>query len=162
MQKSDNKPLFVTVRNDTRGFYLSTQTDGFLKNNPLVKNYKWNNVKKEGLVYLDSGDSIEVIRGGCNHFLFECSKDVGALDYLKSSKEEFALKTAIGMAFKLFPKDDAQLFDSLVSHQDYTVERSKDDIYWDLNYDGYVNTEISLMYWKHVGYYSVSVGYTIN
>ncbi|MFT6748065.1 MAG: hypothetical protein ACJAZ2_002423, partial [Glaciecola sp.] len=56
MQKSDNKPLFVTVRNDTRGFYLSTQTDGFLKNNPLVKNYKWNNVKKEGLVYLDSGD----------------------------------------------------------------------------------------------------------
>ena len=29
-----------------------------------MKNYKWSDEEKEGVVYLDSGDSIEVIRGG--------------------------------------------------------------------------------------------------
>lgn len=143
-------------------FDLLTQTDDFLKNNPWVKKYKWNDEDKQGVVYLDSGDSIEIRRGGCNHFSFECSKDVGSLASLKAPKEEFALKTAIGLAVKYYDKEDALLVDSLVSHQDYKVKRTDKSVYWYLNYEGYDLMEIALSHWEDIDSYSISVEYTIN
>ncbi|RIJ42554.1 hypothetical protein [Pontibacter oryzae] len=49
-------------------FDQETQTDEFLKNVSELNNYSWDNDKRTATVILETGDTLLIYRGGCNHF----------------------------------------------------------------------------------------------
>ncbi len=50
-------------------FDQATQTDEFLKGIQELKGYKWDFASRTATYILETGDSLLVTRGGCNHFI---------------------------------------------------------------------------------------------
>ena len=142
-------------------FDLATQTGEFLQANPKVDHYEWSNEKHEGLVFMKNGDTLEVIRGGCNHFLFQCSKDL-YFPLGESPSNEVILDMANQMAQSIFPDSDVQLIDSLIGAKEYHYGEDQGSRYWYLKYEGYASLEVAYMYWKDTRHYTLSVGYMMN
>lgn len=142
-------------------FDLATQTDEFLKTNSNVDHFEWSNKTHEGIAYMKNGDTLEVIRGGCNHFLYECSKNLFFIDQ-KDISLEAILESANRMAKDFYPKSDAQLIDSLIKTKDYIFKQEGKTKYWHLNYEGYAYIEVAFSYWDDTKHYTLSVGYMMN
>ena len=49
-------------------FDQKTQTDAFLKGIDDLKGYSWNQQNKTAMLILQPGDTLRILRGGCDHF----------------------------------------------------------------------------------------------
>ncbi len=49
-------------------FDQTTQTDKFLRNIKELNGYKWDHEKRTATFVLETGDTLLIYRGGCNHF----------------------------------------------------------------------------------------------
>ncbi|MBA9079885.1 MULTISPECIES: hypothetical protein [Rufibacter] len=52
-------------------FDQETQTDEFLKDVEELKGYKWDYGKRTATFLLETGDTLQIYRGGCSHFVVE-------------------------------------------------------------------------------------------
>lgn len=51
-----------------KNVYLTKQTDEFLKNVKELDGYSWDHASRTATYILETGDTLLVTRGGCNHF----------------------------------------------------------------------------------------------
>ena len=75
-------------------FDQETQTDEFLKGIEELKNYSWNPKTKIATIKISDEETLEIFRGGCDHFSFEA---------------KFIVKKTI-----TFPKDKSLIFSKLL------------------------------------------------
>lgn len=137
-------------------FDLSTQTDDFLKEKGVFKDYTWDDDKKEATIILDSGDILKAHRGGCVHF--GMSGELILKDSVTSIENmDYWLDKATWIAKSLFNEADSEHLKNQLSTKGYQAETDSDSIYIFIPHESYIEYSISVR--KENGATYVYVGY---
>ena len=140
-------------------FDMSTQTDEFLKNNPLLKNFSWDNKNKiaKGLI---ANDSLQITRGGCAHFSFYGEITTKNIDTLDFKNKEFGFKKALEIVKIVFPKTDQEMFETLLKNHTYELEESNNLKSYFFKNEDYCSTTMYINKLPN-GKYVLEIGYYI-
>lgn len=64
-----SRSIAYIEKSDNCIFDLTTQTDDFIDSIPEIKNYSWNSETHTAMSIKPNGDTLILVRGGCDHFV---------------------------------------------------------------------------------------------
>ena len=140
-------------------FDQATQTNDFLKEKPLFKEFKWDSISKvaSGVI---GADSIQITRGGCTHFSFYVVIRTKELDTLEFSDQKFGFKKALNLVRDVFPEPDFELFERLINEQLYELQEQENQKSYYFRNGDYCNTSLIIERLPN-GFYQLEIGYYI-
>jgi len=138
-------------------FDQSTQTDEFIKDIKEFHNYTWDDLKKEGTIILDNGDTLIATRGGCDHFGISGTL-IQLTSELKTMDQKFIFEKGLWMAERLFDNKDFQQLKILIKNEDYRIEQYDDQRFF-LYFNHEYFSEYYLLGKWYDGILKIEIGY---
>lgn len=137
-------------------FDLSTQTDDFLKEKGVFKDYTWDDDKKVATIILESGDILKAQRGGCVHFAMSGELILnGSVSSIENM--DYWLEKATWIAKNLFSKADSEHLENQLATKEYQAHTDSDSMYIFIPHESYIEYSIAVR--KENGATYVYVGY---
>lgn len=158
-QIDNNGKIIEFIADNDCVFDQSTQTDEFLKDIPEFSNYKWNDKLKTATIELESGDTLIVKKGGCDHYGFYGNLILENSN-LDINQNEIINRKALWIAKKLFEKSDFDFFKKSIDEKKYEIIKENKQIYITFEQEMWCNATLVIK--KNINSkISIEIGYYI-
>ena len=138
-------------------FDMNTQTSEFLEGIKEFENFLWIDSLKTATIPLENGDTIEITRGGCDHYSFYVTL-ISYSDLTKIEDVDYWINRMEKLTRLISEFENDNIY-SLYQEEKYNLIENDNQLYYSFNQDAYCDMSLTLEQYSKkkititIGYY---------